>query len=143
MVDVFRRRILSCLPNSDKAEREREVSWCGLNGIIAGVQEIDGTREGVAALMNDAWHTAVIGFGSVSSRILWIKIKFSRVKGCMVAVSGLTEGEVEEMERFMNDLDRVVDRVGNGYRLCVLGDLNSGENDDGRRVIDFCAEMDL
>ena len=23
-----------------------------------------------------------------------------------------------------NDMDRIVDRVGNGYRLCILGDLN-------------------
>ena len=35
-----------------------------------------------------------------------------------------TEGEVEERERFWSDLDRVVDRIGNGYRLWVLGDLN-------------------
>ena len=42
----------------------------------------------------------------------------------MVAVYQLTEGEVQERERFWNDSDRVVDRVGNGYKLCVLGDLN-------------------
>ena len=53
-----------------------------------------------------------------------------------------------------------VDRVGNVYRLGVLGDLNGwvgdrvrvgitgsfgilGENDNGRRVIDFCAERGL
>ena len=30
----------------------------------------------------------------------------------------------EEKERFWNDLDRIVDRVRNGYRLCMLGDLN-------------------
>ena len=49
-------------------------------------------------------------------------------------------------------MDRIVDRVGNGYRLCILGDLNRwigdkaragitgafgvpGENDSGRRVM--------
>ena len=60
----------------------------------------------------------------------------------------------------MELLDRVVGRIGNGYRLCVvLGDLNGwfvdrlriciacgfgvpGEKDNGRRVIDFCAEME-
>ena len=66
----------------------------------------------------------------------------------------------EERERFWNDLDKFVDRVGNGYRLCVLGDLNgwvgdrvrvgitggfqgSGENDNVRRVVEFCSESGM
>ena len=32
----------------------------------------------------------------------------------MVAVCDPTEGKAEEKERFWNDFDRVVDRVGNG-----------------------------
>ena len=27
-------------------------------------------------------------------------------------------------KRFWNEIDRIIGRVGNGYRLCVLGDLN-------------------
>ena len=42
----------------------------------------------------------------------------------MVVAYGLTDGKIEERERFWNDLDRVVVRVGNGYRLYVLEDLN-------------------
>ena len=50
-------------------------------------------------------------------------------------------------------MDRTLDSVGNGYRLCILGDINGwkgvgitgafgvqGENDNGRRVGEFCAE---
>ena len=37
---------------------------------------------------------------------------------------GPNEGIGEESERFWNNLDRTVDRVGNEYRLCVLGHLN-------------------
>ena len=48
---------------------------CGVNG-IAGVQEIERAREGVAILLNDVGHSAVIDFGYVSSRILWIKLVF-------------------------------------------------------------------
>ena len=53
-----------------------------------------------------------------------------------------------------------MDSIGNGYRLCFLGDLNgwigdrtradiagafgvSGENDNGRRVVEFCEERGL
>ena len=33
------------------------------------------------------------------------------------------EGDSEEKERFLNDLDGIVDR-GDGYRLCTRGDMN-------------------
>ena len=43
----------------------------------------------------------------------------------MVVVGyGPNEGIGEERERFWNDMERTADRVGNGYRLYVLGDLN-------------------
>ena len=77
-----------------------------------------------------------------------------------MVVYGPNEGESEEKERLWKDLDRIVDRIGNGYRLCVLGDLSRrigdrlrqgitgafgvpGENDNGRRVVEFCAEREL
>ena len=81
-------------------------------------------RKGVAILLNDVWHSAVIDFGCVSSSILWIK--FSRVKVCVVVGYGSNEGIGEGRERFWSDMDRIRGRVGNGYRLCVLGDLNVG-----------------
>ena len=40
-----------------------EVSWCGVNGIIGDVQEMERTKEGVAILLNNVWHSAVIDFG--------------------------------------------------------------------------------
>ena len=86
-----------CL-DGDKIKRKREASWCGVNGIIAGVQEMERAREGVAILLNDVWHSAVIDFECVSSRILWIKFKFSRIKVCMVMRCGPNKGNIEERE---------------------------------------------
>ena len=57
-------------------------------------------------------------------------------------------------------MERIQDGVGKGYRLCILGDLNvwignrmragitgafgvPGENDNGQRVVEFCAERRL
>ena len=57
-------------------------------------------------------------------------------------------------------MDRTLDNVGNGYRLCILGDLNRwignrmkagitgafgvpGENDNGRREVEFSAKRGL
>ena len=81
--------------------------------------------EGVAILLNDVWHITGIDFGCFSSRILWIRFKFSKIKVCVVVGYGPNEGDNEEKGRFWNDLDRIfVDKLGNGYRLFVLGDLN-------------------
>ena len=66
----------------------------------------------------------MIVFGSVIYRILWIKFRFSRVKFCMVVGYGPNELYGKERERFWNELDRNVDRIGNGYTLCVLEELS-------------------
>ena len=63
------------------------------------------TRERVAILLNDVRHSAVIDFRCVSSRILWIKFKLSRVKVCVVVGYNPSEGDSEERE---NDYGRVV-----------------------------------
>ena len=55
---------------------------------------------------------------------LLIKFTFPRVKLCLVVRYGLDEGDGEERDRFWNELDRIVDRVGDLYRLCILGDLD-------------------
>ena len=76
----------------------------------------------MAFLFNDVWHSAVVKFGCVSSRILWIKLKFSRGKVFVVVGYGPNERDCEEETG--NDMDRTKDSVGNGYRLCMLRDLN-------------------
>ena len=48
---------------------------------------------------------------------------------------GPNEGDSEEKERFWNDIVRTMDRVRNGYRLCVVGDLNGWIGDRARAGI--------
>ena len=82
---------------------------------------------------------------------------FSKIEVCVVVGYGPNEGDGEEGDRFWNDMDRTLYNVRNRYRLCIVGRLNvwigdrtiagitgafgvPGENDDGRRVVEFCAE---
>ena len=75
----------------------------------------------------------------------------------MVVGYSPTEGDGD---RFWNDMDRTLDSIGRGYRLCILGDLSgwigdrtragitdafgiSGENGNGRRVVESCEERGL
>ena len=88
-----------------------EISWCGVNGIIAAVQEMERAREGVDIQLNDVWQSEVVDFVCVSSRILWIKFKFSWVKVSVVVGYGPSEGDGEERNRFWKNMDRILDRV--------------------------------
>ena len=69
----------------------------------------------------------MVDFGYVSFRTLWIKFKFSRIKVCVVVGFGSNEGDGEE-----NDMNRTLDSLRNGYRLCILGDLNGWIRDRTR-----------
>ena len=63
VVDIFREgKFRVAYLDRMKLKGNGEVSWYGGNGIIA--------REGVAILLKDVWHSAVLDFGCVSSRIL-------------------------------------------------------------------------
>ena len=93
-----------------KLKGNGKVSWYGVNGILAGIQRTKRTREGMAILLSDVWHSAVIDFGYVISRILFIKFKFSRNKVFVVVEYGHNEEDSEERERFCNDLGRIVDK---------------------------------
>ena len=50
MVDVFRGRKFELLALAEtKLKRNGDASWYGVNGIIAGIQEMERAREGVAS----------------------------------------------------------------------------------------------
>ena len=74
-MDVFRKGKFEFLASTEtKLKVNGEVSLCGVNAIIAGVQKMERDREGVAVLLKDMWQSAVIDFRC--GRILWIKFKF-------------------------------------------------------------------
>ena len=93
VVDIFKKENFELLALTEtKLKGEGEVSWCKVNGIISGVQEMERARKGVSILLNDVWHSAVLKSGCVSSRVLWIKFRFLEVKGCVLVGYGPNEG---------------------------------------------------
>ena len=94
-MDIFKKGKFELLALKQMRLRGKgEVSWSG----DTGVHEMERARERVAILLNDVWHSAVVKSGYVSSRILWIKFKFSRVKVCVMVGYGPTEGDGEERD---------------------------------------------
>ena len=65
----------------------------------------------------------------------------ARVKGSGVVGYGANEGDGEEKDGFWNDMDRNLDNVGNGFRLCILGDLNRWIEDRTRAGITGALEF--
>ena len=78
----------------------------------------------------------------------------------MVVGYGPSEEVGDERNIFWKDNDRILDRARNECRLCIRGDLNGGigertristtgtfgvpgENDNGKRVVEFCAETGM
>ena len=53
----------------------------------------------------------------------------------MVLGYGPNEGDGEERDTFWNNMDRILDSSGKGYRLCILGDLNGWIGDRTRAGI--------
>ena len=54
--EVFRKGKFEFLALTEtKLKGNGEVSWYRVNGIIAGIQEIEGARVGVKILINDEW----------------------------------------------------------------------------------------
>ena len=53
MVDLFKGGKFELLALTEtKLKGNGEVSWCRVNGILAGDQEMERAREGVAVLLN-------------------------------------------------------------------------------------------
>ena len=78
----------------------------------------------MAILFNDVWHGTVIDSGCCSSRILWIKFMFSRFKVCVVVGYDPSKGYGEEKRHNLERHGQDSGYLGNGYILCILGDLN-------------------
>ena len=78
------------------------------------------------SLTYKVWYNSVVEFECVSSRILKINFNFLNVN---------YEVNYEGRKRFRNDMDRVLSRVVNGYRLCVIEDLNRWVRDRLREDI--------
>ena len=95
--NVFRKGKFKLLALTEtKLKGNGGVSWREVNGIIASFQEMERARKGGSILLNDVWHSAVIDFGCIKSRILWIFFKFLWWWGMVPMKEWRRKGEVLE-----------------------------------------------
>ena len=71
-------------------------------------------REGVAILLNDVWHSAVMDFlGVLALESSGLYKGFQELKFVRWWVTEPMKEMVKKSQRFWNDLDKIVDRVKN------------------------------
>ena len=158
---MFRKRKLGVLALSEtKMKGKGEVVFGGVGGRRSGVE--DGrAREGVAILLSEEIRKCVTEWREVSSRLMWVRLKFGREGWVIVSAYGPgCEKDDNERDQFWNELRDCVDGFGDNVNVVVLGDLNArvgntvirgvtarygvpGQNDSGVRLIDMCIDQEL
>ena len=138
---------------------EGEVVWCRMDMKSKGRG-----REGCALLMSPRVWKGVEEHGWKGSRIVWAVSKIGIIKYawvCVYAPVNKRSGKGRaEMEKFWNDLNECLKKIGKGRRVVLLGDMNGrvgnneigsvvgkwgvdGVNENGEYLVDTCAERGL
>ena len=145
---------------------ETKMKGCGeaefgeVVGRISGVER-GRAREGVALLLSERMLKRVVEWKEVSSRLMWVRVRFGRE--CWAYVSaygpGSERGE-DEREGFWNELAQCVGSLSRNSYVVVLGDLNArvgdeklegvlggygvpGVNESGESLLGMCFESGL
>ena len=157
--NMFRKRKLGVLALCETKMRGRGEVFGGVEGRHSGVN--GRAKEGVAILLSEEVKGRVTEWGEVSSRLMWVKLKFGQERWVIVSAYGPgTERRENEREQFWNELRDCVSSFGDNEKVVVLGDLNAkvgntvidgviarfgvpGVNRSGERLIDMCIDQEL
>ena len=139
-----------------KGERVREWQY-GL-GICAGVRENERAREGVCLMVSNKWKSKVREYGTVGSRIVWVRMKVGIQVWAIVCVYAPTEDRVARVkEEFWTSVDACLDKFDRSERVFLIGDMNGkvgnvrvdgvvgqwgvpgGVDGNGSALLDICA----
>ena len=158
---MFEERKLDVLALCEtKMKGKGDCDFGRVSGRISGVVR-GRAREGVAILVSQFIADKVVEWQEVSSRIMWVKVKFGRESWVFVSAYGPGREKSDgEREDFWSGLDECLQSFGGNVRVVVLGDLNArvgdecidgvvgrfgvpGRNDSGESLITMCIERGL
>src|SRR6218665_2258058 len=130
-------------------------NWNGYKIIMSGQAEKG--RNGVAVVCDRSSGNAIMGYDTVSDRILSARFRGRKVNITIIEVYAPTLTALEEQDDFFNKLQSTIDRTPEGDAIMVIGDLNAKvghqkggvgdtkgghglgiQNEAGERLIEFC-----
>ena len=136
-------------------------NWNGYKIIMSGQAEKG--RNGVAIMCDRTSANAIMGYDTVSDRILSVRFRGRKVNITIVQVYAPTSmASEEEQDSFFNKLQSTIDRTPKGYVMMVIGDFNAKvghhqggdgdtigrhglgkQNEAGERPVEFCKGSNL
>jgi len=138
-------------------------NWNGFKIIMSGQKEKG--RNGVAIMCDRTSANAIMGYDTVSDRILSVRFRGNKVNITIIQVYAPTSiATEEEHESFYNELQGIIDKTPKGDVRMVIGDFNakvgkySGvgrggdtigrhglgkQNEAGERLVEFCEGNNL
>ena len=147
--------------NETKMKGCEEVMFGCVKGVVSGVKPRLNAQQGVGFLVSERVWSCVQEWKGVSSRIMWLRLKFGCEKWLIISVYGPDMGRREaEREAFWEDLNECVKECRADEKVVVLGDMNAkvgeheidgitgkygvpGVNENGERLVELCAERGL
>jgi hypothetical protein len=158
---LFKAKEMDVLALSEtKLKGMGENDFESIKVVRSGVNE-GRAREGVALLLSEEMWEKVIEWKGVSSRIIWVRIKWGDINLTIVSVYAPgSEKSVEEREFFWEQLEECMDGLDGEDRVIVLGDMNArvgneetegiigkfgvpGKNENGEKVLNLCMERGM
>ena len=142
-------------------KRQGHFSWNGFKIVMSGQEER--RRNGVALMCDKKSADAIMGYNTVSDRILSVRFRGGKVNTTIMQIYAPTSmAAEEEQEAFYIDLQSTIDKTPKGDILMIMGDFNAkvGEDNKGRnevlgryglgkqneageRLVEFCASNEL
>lgn len=107
-------------------------NWNGYRIIMSGQREKG--RNGVAIMCDRKSANAIMGYDTVSDRILSVRFRGKKVNITIIQVYAPTSVAIEEEhERFYNELQSIIDKTPKGDVVMIIGDFNAkvGKNSGG------------
>ena len=158
---LFEDRKLDVLALSEtKMKGKGESVFGAVKGRISGVMN-GRAREGVGLLLSERLMACVVEWKEVSSRLMWVKVKFGCEVWMFISAYGPgSERSEDERTSFWNELSECVRIVKVRENVVVLGDLNArvgdleienvvgmhgvpGTNESGEQLVGMCMEHEL
>ncbi len=151
-----------CGLTETKWRGERVKQWEYGVGICAGVGENETAREGVCIAVSKKWEKSIREYGSVSSRIVWVRMKVGIQAWVIVCVYAPTNDRDERVkDEFWENVEVCLDMFKGNERVILIGDMNGKVGDvpvqgvvgqwgvpattdgNGSSLVDLCAGKGL
>ncbi len=120
---LFERRLDVLALSETKMKGKGETEFGSVGGRRPGVNR-ERAKERVALLVSPEVQNGGIEWKEVSSRLMWVKVKFRKEVWVFISTYGPCS-EKEEIATFLKEVNECLQSFGANVNVVLLGDLNA------------------